>query len=89
MESVQRYLPVRNRLGEGPLWHAAEQALYWVDIEGMAYHRHVPATGEQERVEVGRLIGRDALPPAGRDGHGDQPGHPVLGPGGRAADPGG
>jgi sugar lactone lactonase YvrE len=57
MESVQRLLPVRNRLGEGPLWHAAEQALYWVDIEGMAYHCFVPASGEQRRVEVGVLLG--------------------------------
>jgi sugar lactone lactonase YvrE len=57
MESVQRFLPVRNRLGEGPLWHAAEGALYWVDIEGQAYHRYVLATGEHQRVEVGLLLG--------------------------------
>jgi len=56
-ETVERYLPVRNKLGEGPLWHPTEHALYWVDIEGMAYQRHVPATGALERVEVGLLLG--------------------------------
>lgn len=29
----------RDRLGESPLWSAAEQALYWVDIEGRALRR--------------------------------------------------
>ncbi|UMR30699.1 SMP-30/gluconolactonase/LRE family protein [Massilia sp. MB5] len=32
-------------VGECPLWHAAEQALYWVDIEGFAIHRLHPASG--------------------------------------------
>ena len=57
MEKVERLLPVRNQLGEGPVWRADEQALYWVDIEGKAYHRYVPATGTQERVDVGLLLG--------------------------------
>ena len=35
----------RNILGEVPLWDAAEQALYWVDIEGCRLQRLVPATG--------------------------------------------
>ena len=29
----------RDRVGESPLWHAAERALYWVDIESCAIHR--------------------------------------------------
>jgi sugar lactone lactonase YvrE len=57
MEKVERLLPVRNQLGEGPLWRTDEQALYWVDIEGKAYYRYLPATGVQERVEVGLLLG--------------------------------
>ena len=32
-------------VGECPLWQAAEQALYWVDIEGCAVHRLHPASG--------------------------------------------
>jgi sugar lactone lactonase YvrE len=31
--------------GESPLWHPDEGALYWVDIDGFAVHRHVAATG--------------------------------------------
>lgn len=31
-------------LGESPLWVAAEQALYWVDIEAPAIHRYTPST---------------------------------------------
>ncbi|MFM8554749.1 MAG: SMP-30/gluconolactonase/LRE family protein [Betaproteobacteria bacterium] len=34
-------------IGEGPLWVAAEQALYWVDVglEPKTLHRYAPATG--------------------------------------------
>jgi sugar lactone lactonase YvrE len=32
-------------LGEGPVWVAAEQALYWVDIKGYKVFRHRPADG--------------------------------------------
>ncbi len=31
---------VRNLVGESPLWSVAEQALYWVDIEGRRLHRY-------------------------------------------------
>lgn len=31
-------------LGESPLWHPDEQALYWIDIAGRAVHRLQPAT---------------------------------------------
>ena len=33
------------QVGECPLWHAQEAALYWVDIEGYAVHRLHPASG--------------------------------------------
>lgn len=29
----------RDRLGESPMWHAAEQAIYWTDIYGPTVHR--------------------------------------------------
>lgn len=38
-------LDARNATGESPLWHAAEQALYWVDIPARQLHRLVPTTG--------------------------------------------
>lgn len=33
-----------SSLGESPLWHIEEQALYWVDIEKPALHRFDPKT---------------------------------------------
>jgi sugar lactone lactonase YvrE len=33
------------QLGECPLWHAQEAALYWIDIDGCAVHRFDPASG--------------------------------------------
>ena len=35
----------RNATGESPVWHAAEQALYWVDIPARQLHRLAPSTG--------------------------------------------
>jgi sugar lactone lactonase YvrE len=32
-------------LGESPLWHPSEQALYWCDIPGHKLHRYEPAAG--------------------------------------------
>jgi sugar lactone lactonase YvrE len=43
---------------EGPLWHAAEQALYWLDIPPGRVYRYDPATGEHGLVhEAGEAIG--------------------------------
>lgn len=36
----------RDRLGEGPVWHGPEGALYWVDIGGSRLHRFDPASRE-------------------------------------------
>ena len=38
--AVDLLLPAhRDQVGESPLWSVAEQALYWVDIEGRRVHR--------------------------------------------------
>jgi sugar lactone lactonase YvrE len=37
--------PVNAELGEGPVWHAAENAVYFVDIKGRHIHRLSVATG--------------------------------------------
>ena len=57
MIEVQHLLPAKNKLGEGPLWHPAEKALYWVDIEGDSFHRYFPDTGKQVSFPVGQPIG--------------------------------
>jgi sugar lactone lactonase YvrE len=33
-------------VGESPVWHPVESALYWVDINGFAVHRLHPASGK-------------------------------------------
>ena len=38
-------LDARNATGESPVWHATEQALYWVDIPARRLHRLDPSTG--------------------------------------------
>jgi sugar lactone lactonase YvrE len=57
MEHVERLIHLNNRLGEGPVWNVSEHALYWVDIEGNCFYRYHPATGAQERFDVGQPIG--------------------------------
>jgi len=41
-------LDVKDQLGEGPLWHPGEQALYWVDIFGRRIHWLRPASGQHK-----------------------------------------
>jgi D-xylonolactonase len=44
-------------LGEGPLWHPAEQRLYWTDIEGGALYWYDPSSGKSEKFYEGDLVG--------------------------------
>jgi L-arabinonolactonase len=57
MNKVERIVSVGSQLGEGPLWHPREQALYWVDIEGHCFHRFHPDTGAHETFAVGQPVG--------------------------------
>ena len=43
---AEMVLDARNATGESPVWHGAEQALYWVDIPARKLCRWIPATGE-------------------------------------------
>lgn len=42
MEEAVCIAPVGDRCGEGPVWHEAEQALYWTDINRFLIHRFDP-----------------------------------------------
>jgi len=44
-------------LGEGPVWDERDGCLWWVDIMGQAIHRSDPATGRDEIVPIGQLVG--------------------------------
>jgi sugar lactone lactonase YvrE len=57
MNQVEHVLSVKNKLGEGPLWHPEEQSLYWVDIDQHCFHRLFPATGQYEVFAVGLPVG--------------------------------
>ncbi len=37
-------IPARNLVGESPVWSTAEQALFWVDVEGRLIQRFDPTT---------------------------------------------
>ena len=52
--------PARCQVGESPLWHATESALYWVDIEGRAIHR-VGENGQHQQWPTVERIGCIAL----------------------------
>ena len=58
----------RDRLGESPLWHPLEQALYWVDFYGPAIQRLDPSTGGYRRwpIEGAATIGSLAFAADGR-----------------------
>ena len=45
LTQAELVLDVRNATGESPVWHGAEQALYWVDIPARKLCRWLPSTG--------------------------------------------
>jgi len=59
--TVRRIGTTRDKLGEGPLWDVAEQALYWLDSRGPTVHRLDPATGKREDWQVPSTVGSMAL----------------------------
>ncbi len=52
MNELEHVLRLKNELADSPLWVPAEQALYWVDIEGNCIYRFDPLTGEYRAVHV-------------------------------------
>jgi D-xylonolactonase len=58
-------VPAGAILGEGPVWHTHEQALYWLDIKGLRVHRYTPATDEATSWTVPFRIGSLAPRQAG------------------------
>lgn len=59
--SAQPVLSARARLGECPVWDAAQQQLYWIDIYNHRVHQFNPATGSDRYFETGDLVGAIAL----------------------------
>jgi sugar lactone lactonase YvrE len=57
MNGIECVWPIGAVLGEGPVWSAAEQALWFVDIKAPAIHRYHPATGEKRSWAAPARIG--------------------------------
>ena len=55
--AVELALDAHAELGEGPSWDPATRRLIWVDITADLVHRFDPASGEDERFEVGQPVG--------------------------------
>ncbi len=52
MSSAVQAVACENLLGEGPVWDAAPQRLYWLDIKGGRLHWLHPASGDIGSCEV-------------------------------------
>jgi sugar lactone lactonase YvrE len=52
MNDVEHVLTLTNQLGEGPIWHPDEGALYWIDIDERKIFRFYPSTEKLESFGV-------------------------------------
>jgi L-arabinonolactonase len=52
---------IRARLGECPVWSPAENAVYWIDIQGRKLHRTAPGTRTTESIDLPSRPGMIAL----------------------------
>jgi xylono-1,5-lactonase len=57
MTTPRSVLNVQATLGEGPVWVAREQALYFVDIKAHRVHRFDPATGDHRSWDAPCQVG--------------------------------
>ena len=56
-DTAELVLDARATLGEGAIWDARAQVLYWVDILAGRVHIFDPATNENLTIEVGQSVG--------------------------------
>jgi sugar lactone lactonase YvrE len=63
--SLRNVLAARARLGECPVWQAAGQKLFWVDVYNHRVHQFDPATGKDCYFDTGDVVSAIAL--AGTD----------------------
>ena len=55
--SLEVVATTTNAVGESPLWHAGEGAVYWTDIPAKALHRLDVSTGAHTRYDVDAMVG--------------------------------
>lgn len=59
-------LDARNAVGESPVWHGAEQALYWVDIPARTLNRWTLASASLSTWQAPEMLACVAATPSGR-----------------------
>lgn len=65
MSDVEHVVISHNKLGEGPLWNAQEQVLYWLDVEQNLFQTLKPGETDFQVFDVGTKIGALAMRAAG------------------------
>ncbi|MFH6601117.1 SMP-30/gluconolactonase/LRE family protein [Ectopseudomonas khazarica] len=63
--SAELIVDARNATGESPVWNAAEQALYWVDIPAGRLHRWSVADGQTQNWQADEMLACLAMHPSG------------------------
>ena len=63
--SAELIVDARNATGESPVWNAAEQALYWVDIPAGRLHRWFMADGQTQSWQADEMLACLAMHPSG------------------------
>lgn len=66
--AVDRIGEMRCEVGESPVWHADENALYWTDIPGRALWRWHASTGRAESWTLPQMAGSIAILDGGNGG---------------------
>jgi sugar lactone lactonase YvrE len=56
-DSIELSLDARAALGEGPIWQASSQRLYWVNISQGEVHVYDPRTNVDRTIHVGQAVG--------------------------------
>lgn len=59
--TIEKIGSIKNKLGEGPVWDVAEQALYWTDANAPAIYRLDPKTNDVRSWKMPKAIGSFAL----------------------------
>jgi L-arabinonolactonase len=59
--AIERISGVQNKLGEGPVWDVAEQALYWIDGAAPAIYRLDPSSNAVKEWKTPKAIGSFAI----------------------------
>src|SRR5213595_2964053 len=59
--TVERIGEMRCGVGESPVWHPADAALYWTDIPGRTLWRWDPASGRADHWALPEMAGCIAM----------------------------